>query len=219
MDERKNFEINGTDLLMRDLNIFCTTKANHRAMLEQLKQIAIQNNTTGASIFDIGNVIKSESIAEVTHILKEAEKKQQAEKQQQMQSQQQMQDQMLQAKTEEARMKMEFEAAENQKDREAGIMEAQIKAAGYSAMQDTNKNEQNDYVDYMNNLQKTDQYQETMNLNQQKEASKENAHRDKMNMEQQKLNTQREIAQTQMEIARENKNKYDKESQKKKKEK
>jgi hypothetical protein len=126
---------------------------------------------------------------------------------------------MLQAKTEEARMKMEFEAAENQKDREAGIMEAQIKAAGYSAMQDTNKNEQNDYVDYMNNLQKTDQYQETMNLNQQKEASKENAHRDKMNMEQQKLNTQREIAQTQMEIARENKNKYDKESQKKKKEK
>lgn len=218
MDERKNFEINGTDLLMRDLNIFCTTKANHRAMLEQLKQIAIQNNTTGASIFDIGNVIKSESIAEVTHILKEAEKKQQAEKQQQMQSQQQMQDQMLQAKAQEAKMKMEFEAAENQKDREAGIMEAQIKAAGYSAMQDTNKNEQNDYVDYMNNLQKTDQYQETMNLNQQKEASKENAHRDKMNLEQQKLNTQREIAQTQMEIARENKNKYDKESQKKKKE-
>jgi hypothetical protein len=71
----------------------------------------------------------------------------------------------------------------------------------------------------MNNLQKTEQYQETMNLNQQKEASKENAHRDKMNLEQQKLNTQREIAQTQMEIARENKNKYDKASEKKKKEK
>jgi len=219
MDERKNFEINGTDLLLRDLNIFCTTKANHRAILEQLKQVAIQNNTTGASIFDIGNVIKSESIAEVTNILKEAEKKQQAQKQAEMQQAQQLQDQQLQAKAQEAKMKMEFEAAENQKDREAGIMEAQIKAAGYSAMQDTNQNEQNDYMDYMNNLQKTEQYQETMNLNQQKEASKENAHRDKMNLEQQKLNTQREIAQTQMEIARENKNKYDKESQKKKKEK
>ena len=29
------FQINGTDLLLRDLNIFATTNANHRAILEQ----------------------------------------------------------------------------------------------------------------------------------------------------------------------------------------
>jgi hypothetical protein len=219
MDERKNFEINGTDLLLRDLNIFCTTKANHRAMLEQLKQMAIQNNTTGASIYDLGNVLKSESIAEVSNILKEAEKKQQAEKQQQMQSQQQMQDQMLQAKTEEAKMKMQFEAEENAKDREADILQAQIKAAGYGAMQDMNQNQESDYVDYMNNLQKTDQYQETMNFDRQKETTKQMEHRDKMNIEQQKLQTQQQIAQTQLQIARENKNKFDKGGEDKKKKK
>jgi len=219
MDERKNFEINGTDLLLRDLNIFCTTKANHRAMLEQLKQMAIQNNTTGASIYDLGNVLKSESIAEVSHILKEAEKKQQAEKQQQMQSQQQMQDQMLQAKAEEAKLKMQFEAEENAKDREADILQAQIKSAGYGAMQDVNKNEESDYVDYMNNLEKTEQYQETMNFDRQKETTKQMEHRDKMNIEQQKIQAQQQIAQTQLQIARENKNKFDKVADDKKKKK
>ena len=219
MDERKNFEINGTDLLLRDLNIFCTTKANHRAMLEQLKQMAVQNNTTGASIYDLGNVLKSESIAEVSHILKESEKKQRAEKQQQMQSQQQMQDQMLQAKVEEARMKMEFEAEENAKDREANILQAQIKSAGYGAMQDLNQNQESDYVDYMNNLQKTEQYQETMNFDRQKETTKQMEHRDKMNIEQQKIQAQQQIAQTQLQIARENKNKFDKGAEDKKKKK
>ena len=29
-DERVNFEINGDDLLLRDINVYCSTKANHR---------------------------------------------------------------------------------------------------------------------------------------------------------------------------------------------
>jgi hypothetical protein len=69
-DEKVNFEIEGSTFLLRDFNIFATTKANHRAVLEQLKQLAISNNTTGASIYDLGNIMKSESIAEVSHILR-----------------------------------------------------------------------------------------------------------------------------------------------------
>jgi len=219
MDERKNFEINGTDLLLRDLNIFCTTKADHRATLEQLKQMAIQNNTTGASIYDIGNVLRSESIAEVSTILKASEAKQKAEKQAEMQQAQQMQEQQLQAKAEEQRQKLEFEAAENQKDREARILEAQIRSAGYGAMQDVNQNQESDYIDYLDRMEKSDQYAQTMNLNREKETVKQMEHRDKMNIEQQKLNTQREIAQTQLQIARENKNKFDKGEDKKDKKK
>ncbi|BCV01342.1 MAG: hypothetical protein CM15mV42_0180 [uncultured marine virus] len=78
--EKVNFTINGTDLLLRDFNIFCTTKTNHRATLEQLKQLALTNNTTGASIYDLGNIIKADSIAEVSDILKDAEIKQQSMK-------------------------------------------------------------------------------------------------------------------------------------------
>ena len=91
--EKVNFTINGKELLLRDFNVFATTKTNHRETLEQLKQMALQNNTTGASIYDLGNVLKSNSIAEVSDILKDAETKTQQQKQAEMQQQQKMQEQ------------------------------------------------------------------------------------------------------------------------------
>ena len=103
-----NFVINGTDLLLRDFNIFTTTKANHRAILEQLKQMAIQNNTTGASIYDLGNVIKAESISEVSDILKDAEIKTEMQRQQEMQQQEKMQQEQLQAKQQEEQQKIQW---------------------------------------------------------------------------------------------------------------
>lgn len=209
-DERTNFEINGTDLLLRDLNIFVATKANQRAILEQLKQMSIQNNTTGASIYDLGNVLKAESVAEVSHILKKAEIKQQEQKQAEMQQAQQMQEQALQAKAEEQRQKMEFESTENQKDREARILEAQIRSAGYGSMQDMNQNQNSDYLDALKQIQSSDEYQQTMGFEREKEVTKRIEHSDKMNMEREKLATQQQIAQTQLQIARENKNKFDK---------
>jgi hypothetical protein len=48
-DEKVNFEINGTDLLLRDLNNAVSTNANHRAILEQLKQ------TTGLDVPEVIN--------------------------------------------------------------------------------------------------------------------------------------------------------------------
>jgi hypothetical protein len=209
-DERTNFEINGTELLLRDLNIFVATKANQRAVLEQLKQMAIQNNTTGASIFDLGNILKSESVAEVSNVLKKTEVKMQEQKQAEMQQAQQMQEQQIQAKAEEQRQKLEFEASENQKDREARIIESQIRSAGYGAMQDQNQNQQSDYMDALKQIQSSDEYQQTMTFERQVELTKQAEHRDKMSVEQQKLATQQQIAQTQLQIARENKNKYDK---------
>jgi hypothetical protein len=218
-DERKVFEIDGTDLLLRDLNIFTSTKANHRAILEQLKQIAIQNNTTGASIYDLGNVIKSESIAEVTHVLKTAEQKQTQLKQQEMQQLQAMEDKKLQAKAEEQRMKLEFEASENQKNREKDILTAQIRAAGYGAMQDIDQNMQSDYMDYLDKVEKTEQYQAAMNMDREKESNKQTLNREKMMVEREKIAASKEIADKQLQIARENKNKFDKPDNKKEKKK
>ena len=210
IDQRKNFEINGTKLLLRDLNIFCTTKANHRAVIEQLKQLAINNNTTGASIYDLGNLLMADSLPDVTQVLKQAERKQQALRQEEMQQQQQMQEQQLQAQAEEARLKREFEATENEKDRQNRLMERQIQAAGYGSTVDINQNQQSDYLDALGKINQMNMQNENINLQREKEVSRMSEHRDKMNVEQQKLNTQRDIAETQLQIARENKNKYDK---------
>ncbi|RZK64775.1 MAG: hypothetical protein EOO85_29260, partial [Pedobacter sp.] len=64
-DEKINFQMNGTKLLLRDLNVFCTTKTNTRMIMEKLRNLALSNNTSGASIFDLGNLIKADSTAEL----------------------------------------------------------------------------------------------------------------------------------------------------------
>tara|TARA_B100001769_G_scaffold144713_1_gene113364 strand:- start:3314 stop:6085 length:2772 start_codon:yes stop_codon:yes gene_type:complete len=207
--EKVNFTINGTDLLMRDFNIFCTTKTNHRQTLEQLKQLAMTNNTSGATIYDLGNIIKADSIAEVSDILKDAEGKQTAQRQQEMQQQQQMQQEQIQAKQQEEQMKLQFEQQENEKERQKDVMVAEIRASGYGSMQDINQNMQSDFKDNMDDIRKRSEYRETMNFKRQESATKNAIQTQKMDIEREKLSTQRDIATKQLEIARENKNKYD----------
>lgn len=217
-EDKVNFQINGTDLLLRDLNVFSTTKSNHRFVLEQLKQLALTNNTAGASIYDLGNIIKSESVAELSRVLKTAEEKQTIAREQQMQQEQAMQEQMLQARSDEQRMKMEFEASENDKDRQARIIETQIRAAGYGSMVDINKNEQSDYRDAMDQIRKQEEYRERMGLEREKEVNRISLAREEYSLKEQEIAARERVADKELEIARVNKNKYDmKETPKKKK--
>ena len=209
-DEKVNFEINGTELLMRDLNIFCSTTANHRAVLEQLKQMAMQNNTTGASIYDLGKIVQSDSIAELNSALKSSEQKQQQQKQEEMQQQQQMQEQQLQKQQEIEKMKIDAVAAEKEKDRQTEVLIAEIRAAGYGSMADVNKNELSDYQDAMKDIRQSEQYMAQNQLQRDKEATRTMLDRDKNAIEREKIQAQREIADKQLQVARVNKNKYDK---------
>ena len=215
--EKVNFSINGTDLLLRDFNIFATTKTNHRAVLDQLKQLAVTNNTTGASIFDLGNIIKADSISEISNILKKAEEKQAAIRQEEMQNQQKMQEQAIQAKNQEDRMKLEFEASENEKERQKDILVAEIRSAGYGAQSDIDENQMSDYRDAMKEIKETTKYQEQMNFDREQAAINNSISNKKLELDREKLRTQKEIANTNLQIARENKNKYDKKDTKSKK--
>lgn len=206
-EERKNFEINGIDLLTRDINVFAVSKANIRATIEQLKQLMLNNNTAGASIFDLGSIIESDNVAEIHHIMKESDKKIEAQKQAEMQHQQQMQDKQIQAKADEERVKMEFQASENQKDRQAAIIQREIQASGYGSMVDLNANAQSDYIDAMDRIKSSDEYAQTMNMEQSRETNKMTIARDKMAIDREKINVEREKASNALAIARENKTK------------
>ena len=208
-DEKVNFQINGTDLLMRDLNIFATTKANYRAVLEQLKNMALNNNTTGASIYDLGKLVQSESIAELNTVLKDSEQKIKAQKDAEMQHQQQMQDQALQAKAQEEKLKAEGAELTAEKNRQRDILVAEIRAAGFGATQDINQNQVSDYNDTLRDIQKSEQFSSQMNLERQKESNRQSSDAQKAQLEREKLQTQQSIADKQLQIARENKNKFD----------
>jgi hypothetical protein len=209
VDEKVNFEMNGVNLLMRDINIFATTKTNHRQVLEQLKQLAMTNNTAGASIYDLGNIIKADSIAEVTGVLKDAEAKQQQMKQAEMEQMQQMKEQEIQARQQEAMMKMQFEQEEAAKDRQKDITVAEIRAAGYGSMQDINQNQMSDYQDFLKDMRQEDRYQEQMNVRREETVNKRASETAKLDIERERLATQREIADKQLQVARENKNRFD----------
>ena len=215
-DEKVNFEINGTDLLLRDLNIAVSTTANHRSILEQLKQMALQNNTTGASIYDLGKVVQSDSIAQLNAALKESEQKQQQQKQQEMQQQQQMQEQQIQSQQEIEKMKIDSEMAEKEKDRQRDILVAEIRAAGYGATADVDQNQMSDYLDAMKDIRDTEQYQEQAGLQREKEVNRMTIENQKNQMEREKIQAQKEIADKQLQVAQENKNKYDVKSGKQK---
>ena len=211
-DEKVNFEINGTDLLLRDMNIYATTTANQRAILEQLKSMALNNNTTGASIYDLGKVVQSDSLADLNSVLKTAEQKSNQIKQQELQQQQQMQDQMLQAKAEEERLKRDFEAAEAEKNRQRDLLVAEIKSAGYGSMVDLNQNQQSDYMDAMKEIRASEQFQQQTDMERMKETNRNSLEIQKTQIEREKIQAQKEIADTQLRIARENKNRFDKKS-------
>jgi len=217
-DEKVNFQINGTDLLMRDLNIFCSTTANHRSVLEQLKQMAMTNNTAGASIYDLGKIVQADSIAQLNTVLKTSEEKQQKQKQEEMQQQQQMQSEQLASQEKQKQMMIQAEADNQDKQLQNNITVAEIKAAGYGSAVDVNKNEMSDYQDAMKDIRQTEQYQQQTNIARDKQSNENLRHSQKMSIEQEKLQVQKDIANKQLEIARINKNKFDKGGNDKKKE-
>jgi hypothetical protein len=208
-DESVNFTMNGTDLLLRDLNVYCTTKANHRSVIEQMKQLAISNNTAGASIYDLGNIIQSDSLAELTNILKTTERKANQQRQEQMQHEQQMKQMEIEQAQQMKQMEIDAKAMENEKDRRKDLLVAEIKAAGYGAMQDINQNMQSDFKDTMDNIRKSDEFSQIMEMDNTKEDNKMSAHQDKMSIEREKIQAMRDAKQIDLDIAKTNKNRFD----------
>ena len=208
-DERTNFEINGTDLLLIDLNVFCNTNATNRTMLEQLKQLFMTNNTTGASVYDLGKLMQTDSLGTINVALKAIEEKANAQRQEQMAAEQQAQEAEIAAKKAEKQMELDHESREKEKDRRARLLEAEIKAAGYGAMQDVNKNEQSDFQDVLKDVKQSEQYADTMNFNRQKESSRSDLQQQKLDIEREKMAVEAVNKQTEFAIARENKNRFD----------
>jgi hypothetical protein len=174
-----------------------------------MKQLAIGNNTSGATIYDLGNIIQSDSLSELTTVLKETERKATAQRQEQMQHEEKMKQMEAEQRSKEKQMELDHDALEAEKDRRKDILVAEIRAAGYGAMQDINQNMQSDFRDTMDDIRKRDEFQQVMNFDQSKETMKQQQHREKMDLEREKLQAQKDMKQMDVDIARTNKNKYD----------
>jgi hypothetical protein len=209
MDEKVNFELNGTELLARDMNVFVSTKVNQRQLMEQIRQLALNNNTSGASIYDLGNLLKADSLAEITHTLKAVEEKVQQQQQQQAQAQTDSEKMRQEGETARQEAELKFKAEQAQLDRDADIQIAEIRSAGYTGMKDLNENKQTDYLDTLEYLDKRRAREKDQSLEQTRETNRMIQEQTTNDIKRQEMLTRKEIADKQLQIALANKNKYD----------
>lgn len=217
-DEKVNFQINGTKLLMRDFNVFCVTDNNSRNIIEQLKNLALNNNTSGASIYDLGNIVKADSIAELTRVLKEAEEKITQQRQEELTHQQQMSEAANQAAIQQKEMELAAARERDDKMIQKDILVAEIRATsliGANKNNDLDGNAQSDQIDAMNMIQEQENYRDQMNFKREQEINKNLTQREQLNLKREELAAKKDIANKQLQIAKENKNKYDSKSKKK----
>jgi hypothetical protein len=209
-DERAYFQMEGTDLLSREINVYCTTKAAHRDVLEKLKAMATNNNTTGASIYDIGKMMQADSLGTLNTSLKASEDKMTKQRQEDMQQQKELKQMDNERAIEEKKMALNHETTEAEKDRRKDVLVAEIKASGFGAMQDMNQNNQSDFKDAMDEMKQTSEYNETINVAQQKESNNMTENNQKASLKREDMTLKRDLKAMDMEIARENRNQYDK---------
>lgn len=82
-------KLNGTDLMTSDLHVYVSNSQEQIRQLEMLRQLALENNTSGATIVDLANIISMNSPSEIKLQLEESLKSQQAREDKQTQLQQQ----------------------------------------------------------------------------------------------------------------------------------
>ena len=209
LDEKVNFEINGTDLLSRELNVFVTTKINHKQILEQIRSLAINNNASGASIYDLGNIVKADSMAEMNHVMKSIEEKANQQMQAQREHEQRMQEEANQSAAQRQQEMLQYEADQKERDRETKIRVAEIQAAGYAGGRDVNENSEVDYLDTLKYLDNKDLNNQKMQLAKDKQLREDIMSQRQLDLKEREMRSKEKISQQQLAIARENKNKYD----------
>lgn len=216
-DERQFFEINGTDLLMIDLNVFCTTNANTRDMMQKIQQMAVQNNTSGASIYELGGVMEADSLGSLNNILKKMDQDAQERAELEHERAKELQQQEAEARQKEKQMENDHDFKMLESKNRNNLMTAEIKAAGYGAQQDIDQNMQSDFKDVLDNLKASDEYQQTLSFDKAKEENKVNLTKRKLDIEEKKVDVAKEMANNQLRVARENTSKSEIEAKNKKK--
>lgn len=203
-DERVVFEMDGTNILLRDIDVQCETDVSARNLIKRFKDMMYQNNTTGASIYDLWRGSMPDNVAEMEVALKKIEEKQQ----QKWKEEQQMKQQEMQQQAEQAEKERQFRAEEAQKNRENDLNIAAIRGGGLGAQQDINANAQSDYLDLLNHVEQRSKNQQQMDLQREKQSNEVLLSNKEMDLKRDELQTKRDIADKNLQIAKENRNKY-----------
>lgn len=219
---RAFIKINGMDLLLADLHVYVSNSQEDVRQLETLRQLFMTNNNVGATPLDLATVITSNSPAEIRVQLEVAASKNEQKYQEQMQLEQQK----IETEKQIAQAKMDFEAEQNQLDRENELQKAYI--ASFSRQDDNTKDEDAtgipDILEYDKLAVTVDAQTQQLQLEREKaQNDREKTILDRemklreLALKQRELEVRQKIEQEKVKVAKINKNKYDKKTPTKKK--
>lgn len=197
------FQNEGYKLLLADYQIYAMSRANIKATLEKLRQVAMENNTAGGSLYDIAQVITSDSPAQIIEKLREAEDKKDQQIQDQQSQEQQMQQQQQQF--EQAQQEKEMQNADYWKEREIqrDIYVAEIRAMGFAKDTDIDQDGVPDALEVSKFLHEQGQSEQDINLKQRQMDLNEKQHNDNMSIQNKKIQAEKYKADTSLKIAKE----------------
>ncbi len=199
------FTIELDNLLLRDYQIYPMSKANIKALVEKLHNLAEQNNTAGGTLYEIAQMITSDSPSEIISKLKEADAKREeqarAQQEQEVTLQQQQQEFLLQQQEKQ----LAHDDYWRERELQAEIYEAEIKTLGYAKDGDIDGNQIPDALEvdkflHMQGISNQDQL-----LKEKKMTLEEKNHRDNVDLAQKKLQMDKYKVDTAYKIAKENK--------------
>jgi len=193
-DENAFFTLNGTELLLKDFNIFASGRPDRKRLLSKLKQLAFENNTTNASILDLNKIMEADTTSEIISVLEKSS--QEMSQQQQAAAEQEQNNIKMQIDAENARFEKElsYKIDKDQKDREASYFEAQVRALGFSKDTDANSNNVPDVLEVAKFSEDIRRYEDEILFRTEESKNKNNIEAKKMDIESKKLDTQRYIA-------------------------
>lgn len=201
------FELDTEDLLLRRFNIFLTNSTDSQRVLEQLRQLAIQNNTSGASMLDLATIIESSNVREIKDTLAASLQNFQKQEEAKRQHEQQMLQQQLEAQAAEKEKERQFIADQNERNRLKDMYIADVKATGMSRENDIDQSGINDALEVSRfNLEQEKSYADILNKEQdrnikQKDFQTKSAiEREKVNLKKQEIASKERMKQ--MEISR-----------------
>jgi hypothetical protein len=190
--ENMMFELDTEDLLLRRFNIYVTSSPDSTRALEQLRQLAIQDNTTGATLLDKAIIIETSNIRDIKDQLAQSLQKAQEQQQVQRQHEQELLDKQLASKREESELQRAFEADENERDRIVKMYEADVRAAGFANENDIDNSGVNDALEIERfNLDQQKSYANILNSETQ-QSDKKREMKSKLDIEKEKINIKKQ---------------------------
>lgn len=130
-DGSKSFiSLSDDDFPLRNFGVFPMNSTKSKRDLETLKQMILNDNTKTTTVEDIALIMGSNAIQEIVSIGMARNKEIEKQAQSQRQHEQELMDKQLTMQAQDKQIERDFQASENEKDRNARIYAAELTAEG-----------------------------------------------------------------------------------------